>query len=373
MLKKRFLKEGEHPFLLHVPFSGCIRSCGGDFVKRMKFLGAILVLVGILVRPESAVAGAQRAMRLWYSSVAPAMFPFLALLPILTGPDACAAYDVTFSRFMRPIFNLPGAAAPALVIGMISGSPGGALAVRKVAAEAGLRRSEARRLALALTGVSPAYLILGVGQGLYGSIALGFRLAFIQITVQLGLLILLRGLHEDGAEKAISLPPSERELGPIQSAVESVLVVCGYMVLFSSICCVAASFAGETFGTALLLVADLPSGLAGLARWDIAGKMLIQGAAIGFCGLCIAAQNLDALRPLGVAAGEYLTVRGIAAALFAGMSGLALQVQGVGMETYVGGSAKVYAFSLLIAGMAALPALFIFTKTLCFNNRKDGV
>ena len=341
-------------------------------MKRVKFWGAILILAGILVRPEAAVAGAQRAMRLWYSSVAPAMFPFLALLPVLTGPDACAAYDAAFSRIMRPLFKLPGAAAPALVIGMISGSPGGALAVRRVAAEAGLHGSEARRVALALTGLSPAYLILGVGQGLYGSIALGVRLAIIQILVQLCLLFLLRGFKGSDGDKIISFPQNERSRGPIQSAVESVLSVCGYMVLFSSMCCVAASFVGETAGTALLLVSDLPSGVAGLAGREISGKMLIQGAAIGFGGLCIAAQNLDALRPLGVNAGEYFTIRGIAAAIFAGLSGLALPKQGIGMETYASGGARVYAFSLLVAGVAALPALFFFTKTFCFNNQRNG-
>ena len=338
-------------------------------MKRVKFWGAIFILTGILLRPEAAVAGAQRAMRLWYSSVAPAMFPFLALLPVLTGPDACAAYDAILSRLMRPLFNLPGSAAPALVIGMISGSPGGALAVRRVAAEAGLHSSEARRVALALSGLSPAYLILGVGQGLYGSISLGVRLAIIQIIVQLSLLFLLRGVKGSSENEIISFSQNERDRGPIQGAVESVLSVCGYMVLFSSICCVAASFVGEAAGTALLLVSDLPSGLAGLANWETPGKMLIQGAAIGFGGLCIAAQNLDALRPIGVSAGEYFTVRGIAAAIFAGLSGLALRKQGIGVETYASGGAQAYAFSLLIAGIAALPALFFFTKTFCFNNR----
>ena len=342
-------------------------------MKRVKFYGALVILAGILLRPEAAVAGAQRAMRLWYSSVAPAMFPFLALLPVLTGPDACAAYDVILSRVMRPIFDLPGAAAPALVIGMISGSPGGAFAVRRVAAKAGLSRSEARRVALAMSGLSPAYLILGVGQGLYGSVALGVRLAIIQIAVQFGLLLLLRGIKGNGEDESIPRMESESDSGAIQRAVESILSVCGYMVLFSSLCCVAASFVGENIGTALLLVNDLPSGLASLARWEIPGKMLIQGAAIGFGGLCIAAQNLDALRPIGVSVGEYLSVRGIAAAVFAGLSGLVLRRQGIGVEMYAGGGAQTYAFSLMIAGIAALPALFFLTKTFCFNKREKRV
>lgn len=349
-----------------------IRSSGGDPVKRAKLWGAILILAGIMIRPEYAVAGAQRAMRLWYASVAPAMFPFLVLLPVLTGPEACAAYDAAFSKLMQPLFRLPGAAAPALIIGMISGSPGGALAVQRIAAESGLRRSEAKRVALALCGVSPAYLILGVGQGLYGSIELGFRLALIQITIQVGVLFLLRSAADKSEDYVIPLTVKGHEGGAIQRAVESVLAVCGYMVIFSSVCCVAASFAGDSLGTALLLVSDLPSGLAELARWEIPGKMLIQGAAIGFGGLCIAAQNLDVLRPLGVTAREYLSVRGIASAAFAGISGMALRMQGAGMETYVAAGHQVYAVSLALAGIVAIPALFFFSKTFYFNNQSKG-
>lgn len=338
-------------------------------MKRVKFWVAMLALAGILVRPEAAVSGAQRAMRLWCTSVAPALFPFLALMPILTGAEACAAYNAAFSRAMRPLFGLPGAAAPAVIIGMISGSPGGALAVRRVAAESGMHSADARRVALALCGISPAYLILGVGQGLYGSVSLGVRLALIQAGIQLALLALLRGAIGGNGDVALRAA-EERSRNPVGMAVERVLVVCGYMVLFSAVACVAASFLGEHLGTALLLAADLPSGLAELARWEIPGKMLIQGMAIGFGGLCIAAQNLDVLRAIGVEWREYLAVRSIAATLFACISGLMLRARESGAEQFVGNAGRAYAFSLLAAGIVALPGLIYLSYSMFLNNRK---
>lgn len=330
------------------------------------------MLAAILIRPEASVEGAQRAMRLWCTSVAPALFPFLALMPMLTGPEACAAYNAAFSRFMRPLFGLPGAAAPAVIAGMITGSPGGALAVRRIAAGSEMERRDARRVALALSGVSPAYLILGVGQGLYGSAALGVRLAVIQASVQLLLLFGLRWVAGNDEGPVAPLEPAQAARNPVRAAVEGVLVICGYMVLFSSISCVAASFAGAHAGTALLLIADLPSGLAALTQWDVPGRMLIQGAAIGFGGLCIAAQNMDILRTLDVGWKEYLGVRGTSAMLFASISGFALRVEGSGAETFVGGSGRVYAFSLLAAAVAALPGLIFLSKSLFLNNRKGG-
>lgn len=338
-------------------------------MKKFRFWGALVVLAALLLRPESAVAGAQRAMRLWCAGVAPALFPFLALMSALTGAEACAAYNALLSRVMGPLFRLPGAAAPALVIGMISGSPGGAIAVRRVAAQTNMGRRDAQRLALALSGVSPAFLILGVGQGMYGSAALGLRLALIQAALQLLLLLALRG-HSGG--EPLKLPEDRGEVRPIAAAVETVLGVCGYMVIFGSVGSAVASLLGETAGGALMLVGDLPTGLSLLVGWDIPGKMLIQGAAIGFGGLCIAAQNVDAMRPLDTGWRQYLSVRGVAAACFAICCGVLLPGFGRGLERYPAGSGRAFAFSMLAAGIVALPGLIYLSKLQFLNHRKRG-
>lgn len=337
-------------------------------MKKLKFWGILIVIGAVLVRPEAAAAGAQRAMRLWASGVAPALFPFLALMPALTGSQACAAYNALFSRFMGPVFGLPGAAAPAVVIGMIAGSPGGALAVRRIASASGMTRAQAARISLALGGVSPAYLITVVGCGLYGSTALGVKLAAIQAAVQLALLMLLRGTCDDMKGNVRELPDHKRTDG-IRSAVEGVLVICGYMVLFSSIAGVAADFLGEHIGAILLLAADMPSGLAALAEWDMPGKMLIQGAAIGFGGLCIAAQNLDAMGPVDPGFGRWIAARSISSALFAGICAVVLRSHPANGVISVGQTGKVYAFSMLAACAAVIPALFFLSKNLFLNKR----
>ena len=149
--------------------------------------------------------------------------------------------------------------------------------------------------------------------------------------------------------------------------VERVLVICGYMVLFSSVGSVIASFAGPVSGLAALLLADLPSGLAELAAWSFPGKMLIQGVAIGFAGLCIAAQNLDVLRTIGVRPGEYLAARGVAAGLFGCISGLVLRAQEINLTSAFEKSGSVYAISLAIACIFSVPGLIFLTKNLFLN------
>lgn len=337
-------------------------------MKRLKYWAALLVIAGILMQPEAAVQSAQRAMRLWTSSVAPSLFPFLVLMPVLTGPDACAAYEAAFSRIMRRIFGLPGAAAPAVVIGMISGSPGGAIAVRRIAAQTGMNRSQACRIALAVGGASPAYLVLGVGQGLFGSARLGMLLALMQVCIQLLLLQLLRDSCDDLTGRVPALPQQENG-NAFRMAVENILVVCGYMVFFSSISGAAAGFLGKDIGTLLLLAADMPSGLSALMESALPGRMFLLGMAIGFSGICICVQNLDVLRDAGMTPGRYFAVRCIAASLMGCACLTILNHRGAIPENDMQSPGTTYAFSFLTAIIIAIPVLIYFSKNFFLNKR----
>lgn len=332
-----------------------------------KLILSSCILAAILIRPEASVAGGQRAMLLWCTSVAPSLFPFLALMPVLTGAEACRAYRKLFSGVMGKVFGLPGDAAPALVIGLVAGSPGGAIAVRRIAGESGMKRRDAQRLALAVCGLSPAYLVLGVGHGLYGSSAVGWKLAGIQAAIQLFLLGVLRKARF--GDDAPCGPANLQRGDGIRGAVESVLVICGYMVLFGAVSNVAASFAGLLPGTILLLLTDLPGGLALLPFLNLQMEMPAACAAIGFGGLCIAAQNLDILKEIGVRARDYLCIRALSAGIFA-VAGAVLMENGKYPAGEVLNAGSNYAFSLIFACILALPGMIFLTKNLFLNKQK---
>ena len=286
-----------------------------DYVKLFGALGLVFLL---LTWPAEALSAAQGAMRTWAGSVGPSLFPFLALLPMLTAPAARRVYARVLGWLMRPLFRLPGSAAPALLIGLLAGSPAGALAVERVSE--GMPRGEARRLGLMCAGVSPVYLVGGVGAALFGSAAMGLWLALAQAAGQLLLGVALRGRFAADAETLPALPERERE-APVRAAVGSVLQVCGYMALFSVAAAMAAKLLGGAAGDVLLYIADMPSGLARAAQ--MGAPWALAGAVAGFGGLCIAAQNMAVLCPLGVRWRDYLAARGFVAAVCA----LALQLR----------------------------------------------
>lgn len=340
-------------------------------MKWVKFIGAAFVFVLILLKPEQAVMNAQRAMSVWYSSVAPAIFPFLALMPLLSSKEACKAYEKLFSRCMRPLFRLPGSAAPAVLIGMIAGSPAGAVALRNIASNSNLSCSEARRIALAVGGVSPAYLIMGVGQRIHGSMKLGIRLAAAQIVIQLVLLAALPRLYKDNDVGAAFNDHDYERRNPITAAVENILCICGYMVFYSVVAGTIAAIIGKDISRIILLMMDLPSGLEGLVTSKLPLKIMIQNAAVGFTGFCIIFQNMNVLNELNIKLRSYIGMRTVFAVMMAVAGVLMDSKFTVGMLNLMENAKISYSMSLLIAGILSLPVLYLLSNKSFLNKRKD--
>ena len=280
----------------------------------LKWLVGVLFLTFLLCDPAGAAEAARGAMRVWAESVAPALFPFMAVLPLLTGVEARQLYMRAMTRPMRAMFALPGQAAAAVSVALLSGSPAGAIACAHVADS--MRPSEFRRMALMCCGMSPVYLISGIGVSLIGGQKTGFLLAGSQLAAQLISGIFLRFLPER-AEKPPKaggfLHPNrlQRMENPLRAAAVNLMQVAGYMALFAVIARFTGNLLGETAGKFALMALDLPGGAAIAAELDIPfpAKMALLGGMSGFGGVCLAAQNMAVLGPLGVKWREYLSVK----------------------------------------------------------------
>ena len=296
-------------------------------MRKLKFIAALALAALLLAKPQAAAAGAVRAMAQWAEAVAPSVFPFLALLPLLTSPEACAAYRALFGRATEALMGLPGAAASALAVGMAAGTPAGAVAARRVAARSGMNRGQLQRLALASAGFSPAFLVGGVGAGLLGDPVLGWRLALVQLLTQLTLALLLRRAWTRRTDPVPAADPA-REDPPVRGAVLTALTIGGYMALFGAFGEILRQGLGGA-SLALLPLLDVPTGAAWIAALPIymEAKLILLAGACGFGGLCANLQALAALRGCGVRAGEWLALRWVAGLVCAGWMALLLRLR----------------------------------------------
>ena len=326
-------------------------------------LSALLLIALLLARPQDAALGAARAMAAWASTVAPAVFPFLALTPLLTCDEAARAYEALLGRLTAKWLRLPGAAAPAIVVGMAAGVPAGVLAARSVAARSGMDRGQLHRVAVAAMGFSPAFLISGVGAGMLGSAAMGWRLALSQILSQVTLALLLRRAWRHRSEPVLAAGPLRQD-GAIRGAVLAALTICGYMALFGALARAAGSLLGTRAGAVLLCLMDVPSGARLLADLPLpmAVRLVLISALCGFGGLCLIAQCLGALSGCGPAWWEVLALRALAAVLCAGYTLLGLRLVDVRLPAAF--ADQPLAAAGLCASALAIPVLARMKKSI---------
>ena len=204
---------------------------------------------------------------------------------------------------------------------------------------------------------------------MYGSLELGWKLAGIQIAVQLSILILTRLLQrKDIGRRAVVEVKGNTGIG---KAVENILAVCGYMVMFGAISAVIGSLAGERLGNLILLALDLPGGSAKLSGMMIKGRLMLQCAAIGVGGLCIACQNMDVLKKAGVTWKDYLLGRVTAMLMFVCLGGMVLGAgEPEAVMGYVNKRVNVFAAALFFASLSIFPWIYSLEKYTFLNKRK---
>lgn len=276
---------------------------------RMKriFIPAVAGLLAgcMLCFPLEAAQAAVDACRLWALAVLPSLFPFLVCMLLITE-RLKARGKGGISRLM----GLPKAFFPVLVLGLLSGSPGGARLSQELSADGPAGRAGLRRLALYAGTMSPMFFVGTLGGWLrsptLGWVMLAAHWLGAFVTGQLSrFLFKCPPLPEGGSEK----PDEPFSLGQVMAAAAmAMLTVCGLMVLGS----VAAQMAQcalpnlpegvlaaiqaileVTAGCSRILAVPLPDSLPAL-------RPALLCAATSFSGLSIILQNLAFLQEKGV-------------------------------------------------------------------------
>lgn len=306
----------------------------------------------LLAWPEAAAAGVSRGLSLCSSVIIPSLFPFLVLSGFLVKSGLSASLGRRLERPARALFGLPGCCAPVILIGFIGGYPAGAVAAGELLDSGLVTRAQARRLLCFCVNGGPAFVISAVGAGMLGSAAYGALLyaAHIAASVLLGLL-LRRGETppaappHGGSKTGTARPsPASAFVESVGSACRSLLLMCGFILLFSSaLSLLDASGAAAAFQSLLMriagvfgsadpwrpLIAAVLPGLLEVSCGSVeaagAGTAapLLLGMILGWGGLSVHCQIAAALRGKRLITRRFFAVRALHA-LLGGIFSLAL-------------------------------------------------
>ena len=261
----------------------------------MKLILSALFSAYLLVFPSRAMNAAREAMALWANAVAPALFPFMALLPTLSGEQARSAYARLTGNAMKTLFRLPPGAASSVAVGWIAGSPAGTMAVSRAFRAGALDSREALVAGVLASGCGPVFLISTVGAAMFGNAMVGAR-----ILVSAWIALLFTGFALSWlapARETVKANPSdsvETRVSPVRDAILGTATICGWMMLFGVI----ADALPECFYPFL----EVSSGCSFAARRQNAP---LAAFLCGFGGVCAMCQNLSALSGCGVRATEF--------------------------------------------------------------------
>ena len=212
--------------------------------------------VFLLVYSSSNIVAAKNGLILWVVSIVPSMFPFFIATELLCFTNIITITGKLLNKIMRPIFNVPGEGAFALLMGIISGYPIGAKIVGTYKIQGICSEIECERLISFTNNSGPLFIVGTVGISMLHSQSIGIKLLIVHLLSCLLVGFLFRWWKRKKEKdftcsfknKFVSLSFYKKtkkdisfyNLGEIlsfsiQSSIKSVLIIGGFVVLFSVI------------------------------------------------------------------------------------------------------------------------------------------
>lgn len=249
--------------------------------------------VGLLTDAGAVAEGVRRGLAISGNVLIPALFPFMVLAVFLSLSRYAEILSVPLRPVTTRIFKLPGQLGIVVLLSLVGGYPVGAKMIAGLLEQGKIDRATAERMLCFCVNSGPSFMIAAVGIGMFFDRTAGVILFGVQTTATLliGWMISLRVPQENtrlmqmrGASGASALVMA------VQSATSSMLVMCGFAVLFSGLQAMLLSG-----GIAAWLCERLPGGEA-VIRAAVCGLLEVTtgcaaaaevGGRLGFALACV--------------------------------------------------------------------------------------
>ncbi len=253
---------------------------------------SLFVMLNLIIFSSDCFTAAQNAFSTWGKNIVPSLLPFLICINILKSTSFVNLIGTIFSGIMKPLFNLPGETAFALIMGITSGYPTGAKITTELYNNGKCSKYEAERL-LAFSNTSgPLFIISSIGIATFKNYDIGITLLIAHILGSITVGLLLRGHKspknptgiisrntikiKDSTEKSKNIPAlktlGETISDAITDSITTLFMILGYVIFFAIICQILIK---------LRLVAVLSHLLASLPFLKNIPTTLISGTSLG--------------------------------------------------------------------------------------------
>lgn len=214
----------------------------------LPFIFLIFTICLVLFSSSNLIA-AKNGLNLWANSVIPSLFPFFVATELLSQTNIPHVLGNFLNKFMKPLFNVSGEGAFALIMGIISGYPIGAKIAVNFRKNNILPKTECERLLSFTNNSGPLFIIGTVGITMFGSSTIGLLLLVTHILACLTVGFFFRFWKKsyDNSFNELQTYSNNHQCNPtfsslgevlsnsISSATSTILMIGGFVVIFSVI------------------------------------------------------------------------------------------------------------------------------------------
>lgn len=280
------------------------------------------------------LSAAKSGLSLWVSSVIPSLLPFFIATELLSYTNIVSILGRFLNKIMRPLFNVPGEGSFALIMGILSGYPVGAKIVSNFKSQGICTIPECERLLAFTNNSGPLFIIGTVGVSLFSSSKVGFQLFLVHFLSCICVGFLFRWWKPEKKHlRSSSLGAQAHQyikfnnLGAIlsksiQNAISSVVMIGGFVILFSVIISMLNSSGililvckfleplANIFGLPTKYIPDILIGLIevtnGVKLVSNSGNLIICSFLLGFGGISVMLQVLSITSKAGISIKPYI-------------------------------------------------------------------
>ena len=300
-----------------------------------------LFTIMLLVFSNTNFESCKYGIKLWANSVVPSLLPFFIATELLGYTNIVYLLGKLLDKLMRPVFNVPGISAYPLLMGIISGYPMGAKIVSNLKLKGELTNVEAERLIAFTNNSGPLFIIGTVGISLFHSMEIGILLLITHILASLTVGFLFRWwkvtkgdrpllLHKKKVTKGVYPLLLPKNLGEvlsksIMSAINTVLLIGGFIVLFSVVVSILENsillnISSPFVNGFISGILEITNGVSKITSIPVISLSLIICAfLIGFGGVSVCLQILSIISKANISIKPYILgklLQGILAAVY---------------------------------------------------------
>ena len=278
----------------------------------------------LLRRADIATSCMKEGLALCARAIVPSLFPFMVLSELLIATGAGECLTSPLARPLGKLLGLSPAGCSAVVLGLLCGFPVGARCAITSYKKGRIDQEECERVLACSSIPSSAFLISTVGSTLWENIHLGIFLYICVVfsAILSGFLLYVVKKRRSGTRK---IPLSHPRILPhfkpemlsyaIKNATMSTLLVCAYVVFFSTL---GGAFeivlerfsANETTSAVLASFLELSGGVSKAAKLSNTNlAKILTGATVGWSGLSVHCQMLSLCEGLNLSLRPYLVAK----------------------------------------------------------------